>query len=182
MGAPDQEVSAVTGPPDRSRRRARRGNPRIAALAAAVLLGLIGVGGWWVVQRHRIDVAAAGAQAAAERYVETLTNFDTAADPAVTAGMAAALLDGATDPFRQMVARSGEQVRAFQSDHRVASHGTIVDCAVEGASSTGAVVDLTVEETVRNRDLTGPDVDDTELRLTMARVDGRWLVSRMELV
>ncbi|MGV0633086.1 hypothetical protein ABQE69_05265 [Mycolicibacillus trivialis] len=171
----------MTGPPDRSRRRLARRGTRAAALATVLVLGLVGLGGWWLIQRHRVHVAAAGAQAAAERYVETLTNFDTAADPAVTGRRTATLLDGAADPFRRMVARSGDQLRAFQRDHRVSAQGRIVDSAVEDASTTGAVVDLTVEETVRNRDLAEPDVDDTELRLTMTRVDGRWLVSRMEL-
>ncbi|HET9875388.1 MAG TPA: Mce protein [Mycobacterium sp.] len=172
---PDPPPAAGSG------RRWRISFPRwlVAVVLVAVLAGA-GYGGWSLLQRHETDVAGQQALAAAEKYVLTLTNFDSVfADPAVEKDMDY-LLDGATGEYKDMYARSQAKLLKLQVEKKAAGRGTIVDSTVKSATKDKAVVVLLVDQSVTNADNPDPQLDRSRVRVTMYKVDGRWLVGYLE--
>lgn len=153
---------------------------RLAAVVSVVVLAGAGYGGWLLYQHHETDIAGAQALAAAEKYVLTLTNFDSIhPDPAEEKDMDY-LLDGATGEYKDMYAKSQAKLLKLQVEKKAAGRGTLVDSAVKSAGKDKAVVVLFVDQSVTNTDQPDPQLDRSRIRATMYKVDGRWLVGYLE--
>lgn len=161
----------------------RRGARRwLVAVAVAAVLAGGGYGGWWAFQRHQTDVAAAQALAAAEKYVLTLTNFDAVhPDPADEQDMDY-LVDGATGEYKDMYARSQAKLLKLQVDKKAAGRGTLIDSTIKSATPNKVVTVLLVDQSVTSVDNPNPLLDRSRVRVTMDKVDGRWLVSYLEVL
>lgn len=165
-------ATAVTGKPARG--RMTRG---LVAVALVAVLAA-GYGGWLLVQRHRTDVAAAQALAAAEQYALTLTNIDAVNVEQNFTDIAA----GFTGEFQTMHTNSRTTLRRMLVDANVTARGTVVDSAVKSATTDTVVVVLLIDQSVTNRDVSEPQIDRSRIRMTMDNVDGQWLARKVELL
>ncbi len=176
--APDQdEVIADDLRPDvRKRRRINAVRFAAAAVLAVVLTGA-GYEGWLLFQHHQKDVAATQALDAAKKYIITLTSVDTnAIDKNFTE-----VLDGSTGEFKDMYTKSSAQLRQTLIDNKAAAHGSVIDAAVQSASEDKVDVVLFVDQSVSNGTTPAPQLDRSRVKMTMEKVDGRWLASKVEL-
>ena len=170
------ETAPAASPAPRSGARRRIW---LVVIAVAVLTAA-GTSGWRLFQRHETDVGAEQALAAAQKYVLTLANFDAVhPDPADEKDMDY-LLDGATGEYKDMYARSQAQLLKLQVDKQAAGRGTVVDSSVKSATKDKVVVFLLVDQSVTNSDNPETQLDRSRIRMTMNKVDGRWLVSYLE--
>lgn len=154
----------------------------IAAIGgvAAVFAGafaLAGGLGWTLFADHRADQATRAAQQTAIDYAQVLTsinsdevdqNFD-------------AVLNGATGEFKDVYAKSSMQLRQLLIDNKSAAVGTVVDSAVQSHAKNQVVVLLMVDQKVTNSEMPDPRIDATRMKMTMDKVNGRWLASKVEL-
>lgn len=183
--APDETNTTDADPVERydepqpKARNRHRG--RVLRWVAAVLLAtaLIGTGyeGWLVYQHHQEEVAAAQALDAAKKYILTLTSVDTnAIDKNFTD-----VLDGSTGEFKDMYTKSSAQLRQALIDNKAAAHGTVIEAAVKSATTDKVEVVLFVDQSVSNAAAPQPELDRSRVKMTMEKVDGRWLASKVEL-
>ncbi|MGA8547317.1 MAG: Mce protein [Mycobacterium sp.] len=188
MGLPRDPASASVDDendydePVQDLRASRRRATRIRGLAAAALvvaLAWAGYEGWLLSQRQQKDVAAAQALAVAENYVVTLTSVDSnTLDKHV-----ADVLDGSTGEFNDNYARtaSGQHSRHVVND-KVKTHGKVVESAVKSATTNKVQVLLMVDQSVSSLASPEPQIDRSRIKMTMQKIDGRWLVSKVELL
>lgn len=142
----------------------------------AVLVGA-GYEGWLLLQQHRKDVVAAQALDAAQKYVVTLTTTDpNAIDQNFTD-----ILGGATGEFRDTYTKASSRLRKMLIDNKVATQGTVIDSAVKSATTNKVVVLLFVKQSVTNSTSPDPRTDLTAVTMTMEKVNGRWLASKVVL-
>lgn len=146
----------------------------LAITALVVIVG--GYGGWRQFDRHQTEVATQQAVAAAVKYAVALMNFDSQAmDRNV-----ATLRDGATGEFKQRYDKSHGSLRTLLLDHQATAQGQVVESVVKSASANKVEVLLFVEQLVSN--VEDPDGDlDSRIKMTMEKVDGRWLASKVDL-
>jgi Mce-associated membrane protein len=149
----------------------------VAASVLAAVLALAGCEGWLLFQQHLKDVAAAQALDAAKKYAITLTSVDAnAIDKNVTD-----VLDGATGEFKDMYTQSSSQLRQVLIDNKAAARGVVIEAAVKSASKNMVEVVLFVDQSVSNAAAPQPQLDRSRVKMTMEKVDGRWLASKVEL-
>ncbi|OMC00577.1 Mce protein [Mycolicibacterium fortuitum] len=143
----------------------------IAATATSALLG----SQLW--QQHQLDAAGRQAQAAATSYAEVLTGIDSSkVDENFTR-----VLDGATGEFKDMYTQSSVKLRQLLIDNRASAHGMVLESAVKSASTDTVEVLLFVDQSVSNAANPQPRLDRSRIKMTMKKVDGRWLASKVEL-
>lgn len=171
---PAWEPLPVTEPPPRAGGRAmlRRW------LAIATLVATVGCGGWLAVQHYQTHLAGEQALEVAEAYVLRLSNIDADDIDRNFAEIAA----GSTGAFRGMHTRSAEKLRQLLIDNKATARGYVAEAVVKSAGKNHAVVVLLVNQAVRNADNPEPVIDRSRIRMTMDKVDGRWLASKVELV
>ncbi len=171
---PAWEPPPVAEPPPRANGRAvlRRW------LAIATLVAGAGCGGWLAVQHYQSHLAGEQALASAKAYVLRLTNIDVDDIDRTFAGIA----DGSTGEFKDMHTRSGAKLRQLLIDNEATARGHVAEAVVKSAEKNHAVVVLLVNQSVRNADNPEPVIDRSRIRMTMDKVDGRWLASKVELV
>lgn len=163
--------------PDTRKARRIKATRCAAAITLAVALSGAGYEGWLLFQHHQKDVAAEQALAAAKKYILTLTSVDTnAIDKNFTD-----VLDGSTGEFKDMYTKSSAQLRQTLIDNKAAAHGSVVDAAVQSATEDKVDVVLFVDQSVSNGSAPAPQVDRSRVKMTMEKVDGRWLASKVEL-
>lgn len=143
----------------------------VAAIAMSVLLGS------QVWHQHKLDEAGRQAQAAATTYAEVLTSIDSSK---VDENFAR-VLDGATGEFKDMYTQSSVQLRQLLIDNKAAAHGMVLESAVKSASTDSVEVLLFVDQSVSNAANPQPRLDRSRIRMTMKKLDGRWLASKVEL-
>lgn len=172
----DEDVTDDVHPDGRKGRRSNVARWAAAGVLAAVLAGA-GYEGWLVFQHHQKDVAAAQALDAAKKYIITLTSVDTnAIDKNFTD-----VLDGSTGEFKDMYTKSSAQLRQTLIDNKAAAHGSVIDAAVQSATEDKVDVVLFVDQSVSNGAAPAPQLDRSRVKMTMEKVDGRWLASKVEL-
>lgn len=172
----DEDVTDDVHPDGRKGRRSNVARWAAAGVLAAVLAGA-GYEGWLVFQHHQKDVAAAQALDAAKKYIITLTSVDTnAIDKNFTDA-----LDGSTGEFKDMYTKSSAQLRQTLIDNKAAAHGSVIDAAVQSATEDKVDVVLFVDQSVSNGAAPAPQLDRSRVKMTMEKVDGRWLASKVEL-
>lgn len=160
-------------------RKGRRVNVIRWAAASVLSIVLAGAGyeGWLLFQQHQKDVAAAQALDAAKKYIITLTSVDTnAIDKNFTD-----VLDGSTGEFKDMYTKSSAQLRQTLIDNKAAAHGSVIEAAVQSATEDKVDVVLFVDQSVSNGTAPAPQLDRSRVKMTMEKVDGRWLASKVEL-
>jgi Mce-associated membrane protein len=163
-------------PNTRNDRRANVARWAAATILAAVLAGA-GYEGWLLFQHHQKEVAAAQALTTAKKYILALTSVDTnAIDKNFTE-----VLDGSTGEFKDMYTKSSAQLRQTLIDNKAAAHGSVVDAAVQSATEDKVVVVLFVDQSVSNGASPTPQLDRSRVKMTMEKVDGRWLASKVDL-
>ncbi|WP_235673573.1 hypothetical protein [Mycolicibacter algericus] len=147
-------------------------------LAIATLVAAVGGGGWLAAQHYETHVAGQQALDVAEAYVLRLTDIDADDVDRNFADIA----DGATGEFDAMRARSAARQRQLLIDNKATARGHVAEAVVKSADRNHAVVVLLVNQAVRNADNPEPVMDRSRIRMTMDRIDGRWLASKVELV
>ncbi|MGB3331187.1 MAG: Mce protein [Mycobacterium sp.] len=158
------------------RRRDLWPNAAIAATYLAVFGLVVGLG-WQLWQQHRISVAQAAGRHAAVDYAQVLTSIDSnqVDDDFST------VLNGATGEFKDTYTKASVQLRQLLIDNKATAQGTVVESAVQSSSTDKVVVLLMVNQTITNTTRPDPRVDRTRMKMTMQKVDGRWLASKVEL-
>lgn len=149
-------------------------------LVAAVYLGAFGLAGGlgWKLWDHHVTARAGQlAQDTAIDYAQVLTsiNSDEVDDNF------AAVLNGATGDFKDMYSKSSMQLRQLLIENKSAAEGVVVDSAIQSESKDKVVLLLMVDQKVTNTEMPDPRVDSIRMKMTMDRVDGRWLASKVEL-
>lgn len=165
---------------DRKRRHpssVRLGLVGVAVAILAAALGISGFFGWSLWQQRQLDIAGQQAQQAAIAYAHTLTSINS---NNVDENFKQ-VLDGATGEFKDMYTRSSVQLRQLLIDNKATARSTVVDSAIQSKSRNQSVVLLMIDQTVTNTDHPDPRVDRSRMKVTMEKVDGRWLASKVEL-
>ncbi|WP_232070540.1 hypothetical protein [Mycobacterium lacus] len=152
----------------------------LGALAVAVVFGVAGLafGGWLLFQQHQRNEAASQALAAARNYVVKLTNLDSDAVDARFGD----ILDGSTGEFRDSYGKSGQQLRQMVVDNQVHTRGSVVEAAVKSATANKVVVLMFVDESISNRNSPRSQIDHSRIKLTMVKLDGRWVARKVQLL
>jgi Mce-associated membrane protein len=177
-GATETEFDEVDPPPTRDwKSLARAGIHWVATLAVAAVLAGAGYEGWLLFERHQSDLAAAQALDAARKYAVTLTSTDpNAVDQNFTD-----VLNGATGEFKDTYTKAGSKLRKMLIDNKVTTQGTVVDSAIKSAGANKVEVLLFVRQSVTNAANPDPRMDLTAVTMTMEKVNGRWLASKVVL-
>jgi Mce-associated membrane protein len=149
----------------------------LAALALVVAVSGAGYEGWLLFQHRQEELAGAQALDAAKKYILVLTSVDSGAvDKNFTE-----VLDGATGEFKDMYTKSSTQLRQALIDNKAAAHGTVIEAAVKSATQDRVELVLFVDQSVSNASAPQPQLDRSRVTMTMEKVDGRWLASKVEL-
>jgi len=183
QGEPESEEAAAAEPepeaePESDKPRWTKRALRWAAVAAvAAVVAVAGWEGWLPYQQNLEEDAAAQALDAATKYAVVLTSIDTnALDQNFTE-----VLDGSTGEFKDMYAKSSTQLRQLLVDNKATAHGVVIDAAVKSATKDKVEVLLFVDQSVSNLAVPDPRIDRSRIKMTMDKVDGRWLASKVEL-
>lgn len=148
----------------------------LALLAVAGLAGTAWFGTQWR-SAQNTDKAADAAVVAARQFTNTLTSVSAnSLDKDFTA-----VLAGSTGEFRQMYAKSSDQLRQLLIDNKAQAKGSVLASGVVSASTDKVVVVMFVDQTVQNVSNTQPRIDRSRIRVTMTKHDGRWLAEKVEL-
>lgn len=170
------EVSEDSEPalPDRRRKLLVKS---IGAVAIITLLTSTAILGWLSKLQRDNATAATEGLAAAQRFIGILTNVDAAE---LDENFKAAA-DGSTGEFKDKYAQSSTQLRQLLVENKAAAHGMVVESAVKSASPDRVEVLLFVDQSVSNAAVPEPKLDRSRIRVTMDKVEGRWLASKLEL-
>lgn len=156
---------------------AHRVRRALAALLAVAVCAGAGFLGWRMYSDAAIDRAASEALETARTYAVTLTSIEAGGIDQNFSDV----LSGATGEFRDMYSRSSSALKQMLVDNDATSTGTVVDAAVRSATADQAVVLLFVDQAITNAASPEPRVDRSRVVMTLDRVDGRWLVSKVDL-
>ncbi|MCH9668610.1 MAG: Mce protein [Actinomycetia bacterium] len=170
----DEDVDE-DGAAERRRRPSRK--RWIAAVVLVAVLAVAGYEGWLLFQHHQKDVAAAEALDAAEKFALTLTTID----PNAIDTNVADVVDGSTGEFKDLYQRSSGQLRQVLIDNEATANGMVIEAAVKSATKDRVEVILFIDQAVSNSTVPAPQLDRSRVVMTMEKVDGRWLASKVDL-
>jgi Mce-associated membrane protein len=175
----EAESDAAKPNADSDKRRSHRWiRASIRWAAGAVFIAFVaaaGYEGWLLFQQHQNDLA--GSQAAARKYAVTLTTTDpNAIDQNFTD-----ILSGATGDFKDTYTKASSRLRKMLIDNKVATQGTVIDSAVKSATTNKVEILLFVRQSVTNSASPDPRTEITAVTMTMEKVGGRWLASKVIL-
>ncbi len=159
------------------RSRGRSVTRWIAAAVLVAVLAVAGYEGWLLYQHHEKDVAAAQALDAAEKFALTLTTIDPNAIDTNINGV----IEGSTGEFKDLYQRSSAQLRQVLIDNKATANGLVLDAAVKSATKNRVEVVLFIDQAVSNAAAPAPQLDRSRVVMTMEKVDGRWLASKVDL-
>ncbi|MHC3002444.1 tetratricopeptide repeat protein [Gordonia metallireducens] len=149
----------------------------VAILAIVALLAGGGYAGWKLYENHAVNQAEQQAVATAKDYAVTLTSIDSGSiDQNFTD-----VLGGATGEFKDMYSRSSSQLKQMLVDNKATSKGVVIDAGVKSATADRVVVMVFVDQSITNSASPEPRVDRSRVLMTMDKVDGRWLASKVDL-
>ena len=160
-------------------RRARTTHARrwIGAVLLSTTLIAAGCEGWLLLQKHQTAGAATQALDAAQAFTRGLTTIDeNRIDQNFTD-----VTNGATGEFKNMYTAASAQLRRALIESHASAQGTVIDAAVKSATVDTVEVILFVDQSVRNSASPAPQLDRSRVTITMQRVDGRWLASKVDL-
>ncbi|TDH51920.1 hypothetical protein E2F47_15210 [Mycobacterium eburneum] len=149
----------------------------IIGVLVAVFAGAGGWLGWVAIEHHQRDVAATQALDAAKKYALTLCNIDASTvDKNFTE-----LFNSSTEEFNDAHAERAAKLRQLLIDKKVTAHGRITQATVESVTVDRVKVLLLIDQTVSSTDTPTPAEEHTHIRITLDKVDGRWLASDVKL-
>ncbi|MGB0878854.1 MAG: Mce protein [Mycobacterium sp.] len=172
-------TEAATETTDAETGHAWKRSARIGLVAAVYLgaFGLAGILGWKLWEQHTLDNAAGDAQQTAINYAQVLTSIDSNnLDENF-----AAVLNGATGDFKDMYTKDSMELRQLLVDNKATAHGVVIDSAIQSESKDKVTVLLLVDQTVTNTARPDARSDSSRMKITMEKVDNRWLASTVEL-
>ena len=152
------------------------------AVVVAAFLGL-----QWRTTVNRYDTQQAAAEAVAAATAQAHAAADklavalTSNDPDSFDATDQAILDGTTGEFKEQYEKTSNDLRQVMRDTKTRSSGKVIDSAVQSATADEVVVLLLVNQTVSNATVPEPRVDRNRMKMTMTKVDGHWLASKVEL-
>lgn len=151
---------------------------RYAAIGAvaAILVGALvfsGVVGAKVWRQHQIDAAGEQAQAVAVAYTEVLTSVES---DKIDENFRQ-ILNGATGKFKDDFTQASIQLRQLLIDNKSGAEGKVVNSAIESKSTDKVVILMMVDQSVKNVNVRDQRVDKNRMKITMVKIDGRWLAS-----
>jgi len=160
---------------------ARRGRAsRVRRGAAVVLIAMMAVTcweSWLMIQQNQTADAGHEALAAATTFANALITVDAnAVDKDFDD-----VLDGSTGGFKDLYNKSSTELRQLIVENKAAAHGTVVDAAVESVTKDKVVVLLFINQSVKNQATPDPQIDRSRVRMTLEKVNGRWLASKVEM-
>jgi Mce-associated membrane protein len=85
------------------------------------------------------------------------------------------------DPFLAQYRKETAQIEPDLVKLKSSSTGKVLSAGVASATTSHAVVDLFLDQTITNSASNQPRVDPQRVEMTMARVHGRWLITKVEL-
>jgi Mce-associated membrane protein len=80
-----------------------------------------------------------------------------------------------------MYVKSSAQLRRALVENKASAHGVVVESAVRSATTDTVEVMLFVDQSVSNVSAPEPRLDRSRVEITMQKVDGRWLASKVQL-
>ncbi|VBA59943.1 hypothetical protein [Mycobacterium attenuatum] len=174
--------SAVTPGADAAgpARSTRRNHRWLDVVAVAVVAGLVGLalGGWVMFRQYQKDDAAQEALRAAQNYVLKLTNLDSEAVDSSFAD----ILNGSTGEFNDLYRKSSQQFRQELTERQLHTRGSVVAAAVKSATPDKVVVLMFVDESIRSRDSSRSQLDHVCIKMTMVKLNGRWVARKVQLL
>ncbi|QQG85820.1 Mce protein [Mycobacteroides chelonae] len=158
----------------------------VAGVIALLALGGCGFLGWKLAGDRRempsesAEVHTAGGQAleAARAFATLLTNVDYRELDRSTAQV----LENSTGDFKNAYAKSSADLRRTMVQNKAKATGLVVESAIQSGSATQVTVLLFIDQSVTNVALSEPRLDRSRVRMTMEKVDGRWLTSKVDLL
>ncbi len=139
--------------------------------------GTAGILGWKLWEQHTQEEAAQAAQQTAISYAQVLTSIDSNnLDKNF-----AEVLNGATGDFKDIYTKDSMQLRQLLIDNKATAHGVVIDSAIQSESKDKVTVLLLVDQTVTNTARPDARSDSSRMKITMEKVDNRWLASKVEL-
>jgi len=182
-GGDDTEDSESTDASGSDIGRAKRPWRQYVRRSAVPLLITIAVGtsgflGWKQWQQHQLTTAGQQAQQAAISYAQALTSIDA---NNVDQNFRQ-VLDGATGEFKDMYTQSSVQLRQLLVENKATAHGVVVESAIQSESANKVVLLLFIDQSVTNTQLPDPRMDRSRIKMTMDKVNGRWLASKVQLL
>lgn len=176
--APNQPEQSEPAPQRERTRPERSGTRLLAGLLALTLsaLAAFGLVAYRVRADHRVESARDQAVAAARDHAETILSYDyrhLGADFAA----ARTTLTGAF--ARAYKVTTTKMVRPGAEQYHVVVKAEVASQSVVSATADQVVVLLFVNQTTTSTRLDGPRVDLNRVRLTLVKVDGRWLVNKV---
>ncbi|WP_157895811.1 Mce protein [Mycobacteroides chelonae] len=158
----------------------------VAGVIALLALGGCGFLGWKLAGDRRempsesAEVHTAGSQAleAARAFATLLTNVDYRELDRSTAQV----LENSTGDFKNAYAKSSADLRQTMVQNKAKATGLVVESAIQSGSATQVTVLLFIDQSVTNVALSEPRLDRSRVRMTMEKVDGRWLTSKIDLL
>jgi Mce-associated membrane protein len=159
------------------RPRKRRVRIALAVTAYVCVFGAAAALGWQLWCEHTLSAAGEAAKVAAITYAQVLTSIDS---DHVDQNFAD-VLNGSTGDFKDMYTKASVQLRQLLIDDKATAHGVVVESAIQAETTDKVVVLLMVDQTVTNAARPDSRVDRNRMKMTMEKVDGRWLASKVEL-
>lgn len=180
--AAQQQAQADAEPARRRRSQRRAAAVRLAVVAALVAAAVLGSIGWWAHSSADGLAATLGDQSAAQSAAEGAVVTMLTADPARAADYVREVLDVTTGDQRIRVQGSRGDLEALVTAQPRPATGQVVSSGVVSAGSTQVTV-LVVAQTT-TPELVGGDASRNRvgIAMTMAKIDGRWLVAQTEAV
>ncbi|MEN4479483.1 Mce protein [Mycolicibacterium cosmeticum] len=149
----------------------------VAALVLAAAVTLCCYQGWLLYRLHQNRTAQAEAVEAARNFTLALTTLD----PASIDENFGNVEHGATGEFKDMFTASSAQLRQALIDNKASAQGNVLEAAVKSAIADRVEVVLFVDQSVRNNAVPQAQLDRSRVTMTMQKVDGRWLASKVQL-
>lgn len=165
---------------------------RLSITNAALLLALVLLVAWLVLFAVRGSAAAPGstpAEARAEQYAavtqaaraQTLAFL--AVDHTKMDELTERVLDGATGEFKKQYQTSLKSLKDAAISQESVSTGTVNQIGLGNVDDDSATVFVAAGSKVKNKGTKGKVEDRSwRMKLTMAKVEDRWLVSQLEFV
>ena len=170
-------IEQPTGDRPTQRRWKRHARTTLVAATFAALIGVAGVLGWQLWSQHTVTANGEAARQTAVNYAQTLTSVDSAnVDRNFTD-----VLNGATGDFKDTYTKASVQLRQLLINNKATAHGVVVASAIQSQTNHKVVVLLMLDQTVTNAVHPDSRVDRSRMKMTMEKVDGRWLASKVEL-
>ncbi|ORA58900.1 hypothetical protein [Mycobacteroides franklinii] len=131
-----------------------------------------------LIRDREVHEAGRQAQDASADFILALTNVDYRD----LDRQRSAVLEKSTGQFKKTYENSSAQLRQVLAENKSKAEGKVTASAIQSESVDKVVVLLFVDQSVSNVAVPDPRQDKSRVKITMEKVDGRWLASDVELI